>query len=280
MRVMFLPAVFAMAVVLCGCGTAAGPDDLMNTDAADSFDAASDVVDDLRADIPSDIVECGNPDAMVTLSGQVVQAIHGEWHDMDGGVVSIVGRDDIRLEMSGRDFGYELQVPSCTEVVVRLEHPVLHTVHSGIVYTGDHGIDGVTLQTPDLDTFNLLMFLSGVEMDPEKCQMATTVTDVEHLTDIPCDYCGEPHVKVALDPSVEKAHGPIYFEIGGVAIIYPQPELTETTEDGGVLFVNLEAGDYEVYGWRDGLVMTSARFHCEPGWFVNPAPPRGIQVQP
>lgn len=302
----------AFGAALAGCGSQGAPDvpgtDLVTADAVadaapldegqsdavegpvDTDEGPVDTDEELAEDLPvpdlpppPDVAEnpvCTNPDAMVIVSGQVVQAIGGEWHPMDGGVVSVVGRPDLSIELGPTEYAYEIMAPSCSDIVLKLEHPELHTVHSGLIYTGDAGIDGVTLQTPDHGTFDLLMFMSGVTMDTEMCQMATTVTDAAHLTDIPCDYCGEPGVKVALDPPVTVEHGPIYFEIGGVSIIYPVPELTETSEDGGVLFVNLPAGDYVVYGYRDGLEMTYARFHCESGWFVNPAPPRGIQVQP
>lgn len=246
--------------------------------------SVKDVTDDSLSDTfipdPPDVPpnpECTNPDAMVTVSGHVVQAVAGAGQDLTGGVVSVVGHPEYSVTL-GRSWAYSLQAPSCTEIILELDHPGLARVHTGILYTGDEGLDEVTLQTPDHETFDLLLWFSQVDIVPGKCQMATTITDLAHLTDTPCHACGEPGALAFLSPHVPAANGPIYFQIEDNGIIYPYPPLIATSEDGGLLFVNLEPGDYLVYGYKEGFEMTAARFRCQADWFVNPAPPRGIQV--
>jgi hypothetical protein len=197
-------------------------------------DVIVDVVAETFVPDPPDIPpnpDCANPDVMVTVSGHITQAVAGSGQDLTGGIVRVVGHPEYSVTL-GRSWAYSLQAPSCTEIILELDHPGLHKVHTGILYTGDDGLDEVTLQTPDHETFDLLLWFSQVEIIPGKCQLATTITDLEHLTDTPCHGCGEPGALAFLSPPVAPENGPIYFQIEENGIIYPFPDLDSTTEDG------------------------------------------------
>jgi len=42
-------------------------------------------------------------------------------------------------------------------------------------------------------------------------------------------------------PPLSAEHGPVYFS----ANVIPDPTLTQTTEDGGVVFTNVPEGEYD-----------------------------------
>ncbi|MBI5478232.1 MAG: hypothetical protein HY906_05210 [Deltaproteobacteria bacterium] len=59
----------------------------------------------------------------------------------------------------------------------------------------------------------------------------------------------------------------------------PDPYLTETTVDGGVLFVNVAPGTYRLDGHKEGSTFRPAWVWCRAGVFVNASPPHGIQEE-
>ncbi|MEZ5177206.1 MAG: hypothetical protein R2746_02700 [Acidimicrobiales bacterium] len=61
-------------------------------------------------------------------------------------------------------------------------------------------------------------------------------------------------------------------------MIFPDASLTETTVDGGVLFVNVAPGTYTLTARKDGAVIREVEVSCRAGVLTNAAPPWGLQV--
>lgn len=121
---------------------------------------------------------------------------------------------------------------------------------------------------------------SGVEIDAEACHLASTVTD-PHMKEIstwaefdafiPHGLAG---ATVSQIPGSE--HAVIYFNED----VFPDPTMTETSIDGGVIVPNLGEGTHTLTAQDGGAhAFDTIRIQCAPGRFVNASPPWGIGAQ-
>ncbi|HWB79393.1 MAG TPA: carboxypeptidase-like regulatory domain-containing protein [Nannocystaceae bacterium] len=137
----------------------------------------------------------------------------------------------------------------------------------------DAPVERVTFQVPDDATYDLLATVVDVMPDASTCQIASTVTRVgKSIYDEGAH--GEAAATVTIDPPLPAEHGPIYFN----AQVIPQRDLTETSEDGGVLFVNVPAGQYTLTASKPGVEFEAVDIACEGGVLVNASPPYGLQA--
>ena len=103
--------------------------------------------------------------------------------------------------------------------------------------------------------------------------MVTTVTRVgKSLYDEGAH--GEAGATVTIEPALDPEQGPIYFG----ADVLPDRDLTETSEDGGVLFVQGEPGEYIWTATKPGVEFTQIKMKCRAGWLINASPPWGLQA--
>jgi hypothetical protein len=158
-----------------------------------------------------------------------------------------------------------------------MEHPDFAPIQTGTFLPDELGLQQVTFQAPDHAMFGLMAVLANIEPDPQRCQIASTVTRLGG-TLYGAGAHGEAGATVTIDPPVPSRHGPCYFNLAENNIIYPDWELTETTDDGGVLYVNVEPGDYLLTAHKDGVKFTTARMKCRAGMLVNASPPKALQV--
>ena len=80
---------------------------------------------------------------------------------------------------------------------------------------------------------------------------------------------GEAGATVTLEPAIDPARGPVYFG----ADVIPDRSLTETSEDGGVLYTNVPVGTYVMRAQKDGVTFEETTMKCEAGVLVNASPP-------
>jgi hypothetical protein len=66
-----------------------------------------------------------------------------------------------------------------------------------------------------------------------------------------------------------REHGPIYF---GSNVI-PDRSLIETTDDGGVVYIQLPPGQYVLTASKPGVEFAQVNVKCRPGVLVNASPP-------
>ncbi len=74
------------------------------------------------------------------------------------------------------------------------------------------------------------------------------------------------------DPGAE--HGPVYFNKD----VLPEPGLTETSVDGGVVWTNVPPGNYVLRANKTDVEFEEVRIWCRPNVLVNAAPPKGLQA--
>ena len=166
-----------------------------------------------------------------------------------------------------------------SDLTLRMHHADFPLIQLGTHTVPEGGMERVTFQAPDHGTYSLMAAAARVRPDPTRCQIAATVTEVGrslYTTDHPSH--GEAGATVALTPAATDAVGPIYFEYLGPGRIIPDRSLTETTRDGGILFLNVAPGDYVLSAHKDGVTFTDVRVRCEAGLLVNPSPPWSLQA--
>jgi hypothetical protein len=116
--------------------------------------------------------------------------------------------------------------------------------------------------------------LLGTEPDEvNRCQMVTTVTRVGRSIYDPGAH-GEAGAIVTTVPPLPAEHGPIYFN----AFVLPDRSLTETSEDGGVLSIQVPPGEYVWTARKPGAMISRIKSKCRAGFLVNASPPWGLQT--
>lgn len=216
----------------------------------------------------------GSSGGLVTLSGDAIPFNVSPEARVPGATISLLEYPEQRM-VTGEDghFVFDgLAVGSDATVV--LEHPDYHRIQTGTIHLEGDGAERVTFQAVDPLTYWGMGLLIGMIPDEKnRCQMVTTVTRVgKSLYDEGAH--GEAGAVVTLDPPLPPENGPIYFGSN----VLPDPSLTETSDDGGVLFVQVPPGDYTWTATKAGVRFTQVRMKCRAGWLVNASPPWGLQA--
>lgn len=159
------------------------------------------------------------------------------------------------------------------EATLVLEHADYPLIQTGTHTLPAEGIQDLTFQVPSKPIYDLLAAIVQVTPDPTKCQLVTTITRKGGTILEPGAH-GEAGVTVSVSPELASSHGPIYFN----ASVIPDPTLTESSEDGGVLYTNVPPGEYVLHGDKAGASLGDVKFICRPGVLVNASPPRGMNV--
>jgi hypothetical protein len=141
----------------------------------------------------------------------------------------------------------------------------------------------MVLQVPNKPTYAGLKAIMPAKVDDEHlCQMVVTVTAPGKT--IYDDPQGEANSTCTLWPSRAIPQLPYYFGMFKNGDTNPfVRNLTSTSQDGGVVFFNVPAGNYSITAHKEGVVWehSSSYMRCIPGSprLVNAAPtwgPRAI----
>ncbi|MFC1889339.1 carboxypeptidase-like regulatory domain-containing protein [Thermodesulfobacteriota bacterium] len=160
------------------------------------------------------------------------------------------------------------------EVTLRLEHPDYHPVQTATITLGPEGAERVTFQAVDyLTYYGMALYVLVIPDEENCCQMVTTVTRVGKSLYDPGAH-GEEGAYVTLDPPLPADYGPIYFD----SSVMPNFGQTESSDDGGVLFLNVPPGEYVWTAHKPGVEFRPVKMKCRAGWLVNASPPWGLQA--
>lgn len=192
-----------------------------------------------------------------------------------GATVSVAEAPEYSATVAA-DGTFALDVPSGAPISLVVQQPGFHPTQTATLALGAAGLDQVGFQVPTDNLFDLMALFVAFVPDPERCQIATTVS---RLGTEPYggSALGEPGVVVTIEPPLPPEAGPIYFQYLSDTNIYPDVTLTETSIDGGVLFVNVPPGEYTLRASKVGKSFSTATIRCRAGLLVNAAPPRGLQ---
>jgi hypothetical protein len=117
-----------------------------------------------------------------------------------------------------------------------------------------------------------------IRPDDTRCQIAATVTEIGASLYSTTPSHGQAGATVTIAPVPDDVDGPVYFEYFDGGAILPNRELTETTRDGGVLFLNVPPGEYVLSAHAEGMTFRDVRVRCDAGLLVNPSPPWSLQA--
>ncbi len=212
---------------------------------------------------------CGFP---VTLSGNAI-VFNGSDDRVEGASVWILEHPDRSVITDAAGYFEFPDLREGEEITLVLEHPDYHPIQNGTVRLGATGASLVTFQAVPWAIYDALAGLLGIVPDEvNACQMVTTVTRVGKSLYDPGAH-GEVGAKVKIDPPVSPDHGPIYFN----SSVLPQPGRPNTSDDGGVLYVQMPPGEYLWSAHKGLAVFTRIKSTCRAGLLVNASPPWGLQ---
>lgn len=214
--------------------------------------------------------------ATATVTGTAFAfALPGEDYGLvAGGTVSLLEVPDV-MATTASDGTFTIEgVPADQSLTFVLEAEGFPETSTKTFDAIGRDLDRVTFQVPDDGLFDTLASFLGITPDPQMCQIVSTVTRVgKSLFDDGAH--GEEGATVRIDPVPSEGEGPIYF--GGDVL--PDRTLTETSDDGGVLFVNLPPGTYTLSAQKGGMTFESVVVECRAGVLVNASPPYGLQAE-
>jgi hypothetical protein len=213
-------------------------------------------------------------------SCRIPVAVSGNAIPFNGGDQRIAGATISILEQPGRQvvtsadgaFLFE-DLAEGSEVTLVLDHPDYRPIQTGTHRLGPQGAERVTFQAVVPAIYDALALLLAVTPDPTKCQIVTTVTRVGRSLYDPGAHGEEAAMTELLGGGFEE--GPIYFN----SSVLPDRTLHETSDDGGVLYLNADPGRYTWTASKPGAAFSSLVMTCRPDVLVNASPPWGLQRQ-
>jgi hypothetical protein len=214
-------------------------------------------------------------------SGLRVAAVEGDAIPFDaspngriaGAEVSILEFPEMHM-VTGADGKFKFEgLPVGADITLVMTHPEYHAIQTGTHVLPDEGLQRITFQAVTHAIYDALAAIVGITPDDSQyCQMVTTVTRVgKSIYDAGAH--GEADVIVTLDPPLPADSGPVYFN----AQVIPDPSLTQTSEDGGVLFAQVPPGEYTWTATKAGADFRQVRMKCRIGYLINASPPWGLQ---
>ncbi|MCB9760134.1 MAG: hypothetical protein H6739_09900 [Alphaproteobacteria bacterium] len=175
------------------------------------------------------------------------------------------------------DGTFALEVPSGRPLSFRVEQEGFTAIQSGTLPVGPEGVTQLGFQVPITGTTEMMAYASDIHLDEDRCQIATTISSASSPP-YGGSGVGEPGATAILEPfPSEDAEGPIYFDFINDGFVLPDPTLTETTIDGGVLFGNVPQGEYTLRATHPTVRFTEVTIRCRAGVVVNASPPHGVE---
>ncbi|MFO0683213.1 MAG: carboxypeptidase-like regulatory domain-containing protein [Sandaracinus sp.] len=163
-------------------------------------------------------------------------------------------------------------VPVGSDATLVLEHADYIPIQTATFEVPAEGLTRITFQAVTPPVRDALAAILSVTIDPTRCQMVTTITRIGRSLYDPGAH-GEAGATVTIDPPLPASAGPIYFN----SEVRPDRTLTESSDDGGVLFVNVPPGTYTWTATKPGATFAQVRMTCRAGMLVNASPPWGLQ---
>ncbi len=198
-----------------------------------------------------------------------------DWiQDVEGAEVYVYEAPELRTTVSAEDgHAFEITgIPEDVELTLAVVHPDYFPHLTATLPVGDGDLEDISFQAVSHTIATLAAALLGADVsDESRCQMSTTVSALgaENVW-----APGEPGATVTTDPTVPIEQGPWYFDEN----VIPDPTLTETTTDGGVIIVDAEPGTYLWNAHKDGVSFEQLKLRCVGGWLTNASPPWGLNV--
>ncbi len=173
---------------------------------------------------------------------------------------------------------YRLDVPAGRKVTPFVEAEGYHGIFLQTFTTHRRTLRKVNFQIPSEATYFALAALLHVKLDSNgdlrRCAIVSTVStkairDLTFLQFVAYGAHGVPGATAATSPTLP---GPVYFNDN----VIPDPSLTETSTDGGVIWTEVPRGTYRVGARHPSKRFASFVATCRKGRVVNANPPWGL----
>lgn len=180
--------------------------------------------------------------------------------------------------VTAADGSWEMDVPNRTTVTPFVTLDGYVPMYLQTFATRDEDLERIYFQMVNEATYDLLAQVLGVVPDGQHCQVATTVSEkiVQTMTFDEFSAHGAHGVAgatVTTSPSTGMG-APVYFN----EQVLPDASRTETSRDGGVVWVNIEPGVYELIPSHPERRFARATVTCEAGRrLINASPPWGLR---
>ncbi len=218
------------------------------------------------------LAACGDGTPTYRVSGNAFDFTGSPDVRLAGATITLV-EDPTRTAITAADGGFAFDgFAEGEQVTFDLTYPNFHPVRTGTLVMPAADVERLSFQVPPEAIFTVLAESLAIVPDPTKCQIVTTVTRIGRSIYDPGAH-GEAGATVAIAPAVGVAEGPIYFN----SSVQPERGLTETSDDGGVLFLNVTPGEYWLTATKPGATFRTFAMKCAAGLLVNASPPWGLQ---
>jgi hypothetical protein len=218
------------------------------------------------------LASCGGSSTTTTISGDAFDFGLGITGGISNAHVFVLEDPTLTTTTDAGGHFVISNVPIGSDASLVMEHPDYILIQTATFDVPEAGLSRVTFQAVTPDTRDALAAVLSLTVDDARCQMVTTVTRIGRSVYDPGAH-GEAGVLVTIEPPLPTASGPIYFN----SSVIPDPSLTETSDDGGVLFTNVPEGTYTWTATKAGATFAQVRMTCRAGVLVNAAPPWGLQ---
>jgi hypothetical protein len=208
--------------------------------------------------------------------------------DIDDRVPGAVVRIEEYPELSApvqADGSYFIEVPDDANVTPYIDTPAgYNDIYLQTFHTSGSNLEHVNFQVvPDLYYYGFAALL-GVPLDEngriEQCVIVSTfsIHEARDATTFDPGFKdvyphGLPGSTATITPLQGDTRGPIYFTYPG---ILPDPAQTASSEDGGVLWVEVPPGYYWLEPEHPTERLAPFLAHCENGRLINANPPWGF----
>jgi hypothetical protein len=180
--------------------------------------------------------------------------------------------------VSGPDGVYELVVPDGTRVTPYVEAAGYHGIHLQTFVTTGSDLERFNFQVPSNGIYAALAAVVGVELDADgnqvRCAIVSTFStvNVRELSFAEFVAYGAHGVAGATAATTPALPDPIYFN----EMVVPDPTQTESSVDGGVIWIEVPDGVYRVTASHPSERFAEFTATCAPGRLVNANPPQGL----
>jgi hypothetical protein len=173
---------------------------------------------------------------------------------------------------------YRLEVPDKAKLTPYIEAAGYHGIFLQTVVTDGRDLRRVNFQVPTEGTYFALAALLDVELgqngDPARCAIVSTASTkkVRKLNFAEFVAYGAHGAGGATASARPELPDPVYFNQS----VIPDPSLSETSQDGGIIWTEVPRGTYKVTAQHPQKRFASFRATCRDGRVVNANPPWGL----
>ena len=181
------------------------------------------------------------------------------------------------------DGTYDLVVPDGARITPYIRAAGFHGIYLQTFVAAGRNLRRVNFQVPSVGIYHALAAVLGVDLDandnPKRCVVVSTfstvgVRDLSFADFIAYGAHGVAGATASASPALPD---PIYFN----SSVIPDVTLTESSVDGGVVWLDIPGGVYRFSADHPSARFSSFVATCKPGRLVNANPPQGLyQLKP